>query len=231
MNSSASLIETRLLPAARVARSASSDASLWNYLCDPIAHLIHVLDECHRPMFSFGGFGSGEGQLDTPTDVAVVWIDPVDSALAADFPVLAVADRGNHRVQLFELDGAPIGVLGDRNADAPRGHWAPRTGWPLFRLGSLPPIPFPSRLTWRSPYLDVVCLGAIVVRIDLAAALLPDFSVWIGDAPLSALRQAFRRFTADPNRAEIPDWCLFEIVERLQPPSCRGMAALPLGRG
>jgi hypothetical protein len=78
------------------------------------------------------------------------------------------------------------------------------------------PLPFPSRLEWRSPYLDVACMGTMMVRIDLAAALLPDFDTWIAEASPVELRQAFHRFMADPGRADIPDSSLYEIVERLQ---------------
>ncbi len=56
----------------------------------------------------------------------------------------------------------------------------------------------------------------MMVRLDLAAALLPDFDTWLREASPAALRRAFRRFTAAPGRAEIPEPCVYEIVERLE---------------
>jgi hypothetical protein len=187
------------------------------YLCDPVAHAIHVLDQRRRPLFSFGGFGRRLGQFDTPTDVAIAWTEPGGPSASTDVAVLAVADRGNHRVQLFELDGAPLGAVGDGQRESSPSRWPARAGWPFFRLGSMPPFPFPSRIEWHAPYLDIACMGTVMVRLDLAVALLPDFTTWIADAPISVLQQAFRRFTADADLAEIPDWCLLDIVERLQP--------------
>jgi hypothetical protein len=190
------------------------------YVCDPGAHTIHVLDQERRPLFSFGGFGSGLGQFDTPTDVVIVRLETADPAVDAE--LLVVADHGNHRLQMFELDGAVIGEIGGH-----AGHWTTAgvpepIGSPFFRLGDVPPLPFPSRLEWRAPYLDVVSAAASsAIRLDLAAILLPDFHTWIADAPMADLRSAFLLFAADPGRAAIPDSYLREIVERLQPSWCR----------
>jgi len=188
------------------------------YLCDPEGHCIDVLDQDYHPLFSFGGHGSALGQFDSPSDVAIVWLDetaPADHT--SDTAVLAIADRGNHRLQLCELDGAPICAIGGPAAgNAPTG-WPARAGYPFFRLGGPTPLSFPSRLEWRSPYLDVVCAGTTMVRIDLATALLPDFETWVRDAPASELRNAFRRFALHPHKAEVPAACLVDIAERLQP--------------
>jgi hypothetical protein len=203
---------------AYVARSEQTGERI--YVCDPEAHSITVLDQDHCPLFAFGGFGSRPGQFDTPTDIAVVGCSSDDEgALLFDSAMLAVADCGNHRLQLFELDGAPIAVIGGESAVAARPSSA-RAGWPFFRLEPAQPIPFPSRLEWRPPYLDVVCLGPLSVRIDLLASLLPDFSVWITDAPVVVVEQAFRQFAPGSGAARIPDWCLSEIVGRLQPFPC-----------
>jgi hypothetical protein len=187
------------------------------FLCDPSAHVINVLDHNHQPVFAFGGFGSRLGQFDRPTDVAIVWIDTVDpDAPTADSAILVVADRGNHRLQMFDLDGAPVGAIGGRLGASSTSRCPDRSGWPFFRLGSVPSLPFPSRLEWRTPYLDVAC-GGTMVRLDLAAALLPDFHAWIADASPLVLRQAFDWFAADPTRSNLPDWCWYEIMERLNP--------------
>jgi hypothetical protein len=204
------------------------------YLCDPDAHCIHVLDQDYRPVFSFGGYGSSLGQFDTPTDVAIIWIDvSAPAECTADTAVLVVADSGNHRLQLFDLDGVAIGVLGGGTvgiAAWSSAGWPIRAGWPFFRLADLPVLAFPSRLEWRAPYLDVACSGATMVRLDLAAALLPDFRAWVQEAPPSALRQAFRRFASDPTRADVPAACLLQIVERLQPVPLGGVVLPWRGR-
>ena len=93
----------------------------------------------------------------------------------------------------------------------------------------MPPLPFPSRLEWRTPYLDVACAGT-TIRLDLAGVLLPDFSAWIADASPAELRRAFVRFAVDPNRAEIPEACLHAIVERLQPAWRRSIVSPWQGR-
>src|ERR1035437_573038 len=83
------------------------------YLCDPVGHCIDVMDQDYHPLFSFGGHGSALGQFDSPSAVASVWLDgsaPADHA--SDGAVLAIADRGNDRLQLCELDGAPICAIG-----------------------------------------------------------------------------------------------------------------------
>jgi hypothetical protein len=188
------------------------------YLCDSGEHCVHVFDREYRRLFSFGEQGSQLGQFDTPSDAAIVWIDATDpAACTVETAVLVIADRGNHRLQLFELDGAAICAI-DGRAETPSSRgWPIRSGWPFFRLGAPPALSFPSRLEWRAPYLDVACSGATMVRLDLAAALLPDFRTWVREAPPIVLRQAFRRFASDPTRTEVPAACLLEIVERLQP--------------
>jgi hypothetical protein len=199
------------------------------YLCDPESHLIHVLDQDYQPLFSFGGFGSNPGQFDTPTDVAIVWMDAASPAdCSAENAVLVVADRGNSRIQVLELDGAPVCVIGPPSAPSSStfAGWPLRAGWPFFRLGAAPQLTNPSRLEWRAPYLDVAC-GGTMVRVDLAAALLPDFKTWLAAAPAGTLRQAFRRFALDPHRAEVPNICLLEMAERLQPGRRRVAAPLP----
>jgi len=194
------------------------------YICDPQTHTIDVLDRNGRPLFSFGGFGSRLGQLDTPTDVAVIRLDTADSSgETIDAGLLIVADQGNHRLQLFELDGVAIGEIGGHAGAWIPGRFPPPAGSPFFRLGDVPPLPFPSRLEWRAPYLDVTCAGT-AIRLDLAVVLLPDFATWIADASRAELRLAFLRFATDPNRFDIPAPCLEEIAERLQPAWRRGVA-------
>jgi len=58
---------------------------------------VHQYNNTGEYLRSFGGFGDGKGQLNCPHGV---WVDT-----RGDSPVLLVADRGNHRIQIFTLDG------------------------------------------------------------------------------------------------------------------------------
>lgn len=187
------------------------------YLCNPARHLIDILDQSYRPMLSFGGHGSAPGQLDTPIDVAIVSLadDRED-----DDPLLAVADRGNHRVQLFELDGAPLATIEGHDAATPNAGWPQRAGWPFFRITVLPPLTAPSRLEWRPPFLDVTCAGGSIVRVDLESALLPDFETWLHHASPADLTRAFRHFCAPEHVADVPSAHLVRIAERVE--ACDG---------
>ena len=125
------------------------------YRCDPLGHQIVVTDEAGEVVRVFGGFGRKVGTLDTPLDLVFVRPEfggerlPVDSA---DAVWVAVADYGNRRVQVFELDGSPVGEF---SVDAPDGGpWSP-TG-----------------LVWRSPVLEVEGLDGARTAVHLSAALL-----------------------------------------------------------
>jgi hypothetical protein len=52
---------------------------------------------------TFGGQGAEPGRLSTPHGI---WID----ARGTD-PIITVADRGNHRIQTFSLDGKHLGII------------------------------------------------------------------------------------------------------------------------
>jgi hypothetical protein len=60
---------------------------------------IHVFDAERKYVRSFGGPGGEIGKLATPHGL---WLDLVD-----DQPLLVVADRENHRLQFFDLEGKP----------------------------------------------------------------------------------------------------------------------------
>jgi hypothetical protein len=79
----------------------------------------------------------------------------------------------------------------------------------------VPPLPFPSRLDWRAPYLDVACAGGSI-RLDLAAAFLPDFTSWVSRASAAELQTAFLHFTSNPCRAHLPASYLDAIAGRIQ---------------
>ena len=61
--------------------------------------------------------------------------------------MLAVADRENHRIQVFSLDGTLVSMIGEG-------------------------LDHPSRIVWQAPSLDVSCAGGKSVRIDLAVSML-----------------------------------------------------------
>src|SRR5262245_49876875 len=81
------------------------------FMCDPEAHCIDVIDPDTRPLFCFGGFGDRPGQFNEPSDVLVVPADELLAAFTDERALIAVADRGNDRVQLFEPDGVVLAVL------------------------------------------------------------------------------------------------------------------------
>jgi hypothetical protein len=59
---------------------------------------------------TFGGKGNGEGQLDCPHGIYCDTRDPAN-------PVILVADRSNHRLQWFTLDGQFIKIVTDELRD------------------------------------------------------------------------------------------------------------------
>jgi DNA-binding beta-propeller fold protein YncE len=61
---------------------------------------IHVYDSSARYLSSFGGAGSGQGQLDNPHGIKI--------DTRGREPLVQVADRGNSRLQYFTLDGAHV---------------------------------------------------------------------------------------------------------------------------
>lgn len=65
------------------------------------ADLVRRWDASLRPLPPIGGRGAGDGQLRLP------------AAIAVDGETIAVADQGNHRVQLFRRDGTFLRVIGE----------------------------------------------------------------------------------------------------------------------
>ncbi|MGD9905842.1 MAG: hypothetical protein AB7U83_20405 [Vicinamibacterales bacterium] len=127
---------------------------VW-YRCDPSTHHVVVSDESGQTLRVFGGWGRGPGRLDTPLDLAFVQPAFAGERLPAghaDAIWVAVADYGNRRVQVFELDGAVVGevVLDGRGGEP----------WP------------PTALTWRAPVLEVEGVEGSRTGIHLSGALL-----------------------------------------------------------
>ncbi len=76
---------------------------------------------------------------------------PADSA---DTVWMAVADYGNRRVQVFELDGTVVGELHVDGSDGRR--------WP------------PTALSWRGPVLEITGVEGARTAVHLSAALLAN---------------------------------------------------------
>ena len=132
-----------------------STGRLLRVRCDVLGHRLVVTDEEGQVLHVFGGRGKQPGQLDTPLDVVAVRPEfagerlPIESA---DAVWLAVADYGNRRVQVFELDGSLVGTFA---TDGPDGAvWTP-TG-----------------LAWRSPVLEIDGIEGARTAVHLSAALL-----------------------------------------------------------
>ncbi len=124
------------------------------YEADPAGHRVVARYGDGLLAFAFGSLGDRPGQFNTPLHVAEVspefFGEPgsAGDGFSILTPWLAVADYGNHRVQLFECDGAVIGEI-ELEAGQP-----------------------PCHLTWRAPVLDVTTVEGRTVRLHVAAALL-----------------------------------------------------------
>jgi hypothetical protein len=143
------------------------------FSCEPSLHLVLVHAGAGTPRVAFGGFGRQPGAFDTPIDVTVVqpeFFGEPHPLGDTDTQYLAVADYGNARVQIFELDGAPVATLEEGFESIGR----------------------PTRLTWRAPFLEVEGLEGARTRIHLGAALLAHDAVAAGSAP-----RAFRAPSRD----------------------------------
>jgi len=70
------------------------------FITEREGHRVLAFDQSARLLFSFGGFGTGEGQLRSPGAITV------DAR-----GVLVVADQGNGRLQAFDGFGTPLGSV------------------------------------------------------------------------------------------------------------------------
>lgn len=124
------------------------------YRCEPELHRVTATDEFGYTVMSFGGLGRGLGRFNTPLDLTFVrpeFFGEVLPVAGPDAVWLAVADYGNRRVQLFELDGAYVASIGTDSE---------------MRIGA------PCALNWRSPVLEIEGLEGSHARVHLTAALL-----------------------------------------------------------
>ncbi len=91
---------------------------------DPSHYRVVCLDSNEKPLFSFGGPGSGPGMLNYPLGIAV------DST-----GVIFVADSNNCRIQSFDSNGDVKGVIGSIGSTA--GSFANPQGIAFDKLGRL----------------------------------------------------------------------------------------------
>ncbi len=125
---------------------------------DTEGHRVTVDDDFGRPLYAFGSRGCGPAALDTPLDI--VCIDPAfpGEHLPVGCPYavwLAVADYGNRRIQVFELDGAHVASIS---------------------LTDRPQLVAPCRLSWHAPVLHVEGVEGVSARVYVTAALLHDLA-------------------------------------------------------
>ena len=122
------------------------------FRCDPAMHRVIVSAANGDVILEFGGYGSQPGAFDTPIDATLVKPEFFGEGDDDIEPWIAVADYGNRRVQVFELDGALVGIIdGDLLGDASGG---------------------PCGLRWRDPVLEVQGVDGTRTRLHLGAALL-----------------------------------------------------------
>ena len=96
-----------VFPSTPVARSYGSATSTpFLYICDSGNNRISVTDLDGNPLFTFGSFGSGNGQFNDPYGVC------------NDGTYVFVSDSGNHRVQYFDLYGNYLGQWGSYGTSA-----------------------------------------------------------------------------------------------------------------
>jgi hypothetical protein len=180
----------RLAPAALASRGRT-------FACCPESHQIAVIDAHGRLCEVFGEAGRGPGQFDRPSHVIVV--SPRfegEDTLVEGIDLVAVADRGNNRVQIFEPEGQLVATIGaPHGAGGTATEWRDaRAGWPFFRVGGDPCLVAPVRLEWADPLLVVVGADGSRTPIDLAAALLPSFDAWLATASRPMLAAAHHHF-------------------------------------
>ena len=76
------------------------------FVSDRVAHLIKVYNSNGRFLYEFGSYGSGDGELNQRTGLAV---DKTGHLL--------VCSLGNHKVQVFTLDGRFVTKFGEKGEE------------------------------------------------------------------------------------------------------------------
>jgi hypothetical protein len=197
----------RMPPPRKPIRATDPDEPLPPaFVCDPAQHRIHRINADGQLLDSFGMRGAGPGEFDTPSDSALVlpMFEEEDIASCSRAALIAVADRMNHRVQVFELEGQFVTAIGEFSEAAATAAARPgRHGWPYFRLTPHPVLSEPVRLRWEAPWLHVVDAHGATTRIDLAYAMLPAFDQWLAGATMQTLLSAHHHFRFVVRHAEV----------------------------
>jgi hypothetical protein len=189
------------------------------YVCNAERHCIDVFEDDDDLLFSFGELGNGAGQFNDPGDVAVVFLRPRAGTPGSTLPsgqFVVVADRGNHRLQLFALDGKLITTIDPWLGRMRRVDLDDRSGWPFFRVNPLPQMVLPSVLEWRAPFLTVTGGDGSVVVVDLELALLPDFQTWLNTTPSVVVRDALDASLRPSTHDHIPEMDLWAVDSRVR---------------
>jgi hypothetical protein len=72
------------------------------YVVDSLNNIVRVYDSARLEAGSIGGAGNGEGEFTFPVALAIVYRADANGIETGE---LYVADQGNYRVQVFDLDG------------------------------------------------------------------------------------------------------------------------------
>jgi hypothetical protein len=166
------------------------------FVADTWNHRVQVFDATGRPLFAFGGFGTGDGQLSAPADLAIATLElpwEGDRRSPETAQLLVVADQWNARLQVFTLDGIWLATLGGRHDGVVNRSAAGETN-PFFRTGAVGVPRDPVRLQWQGPWLRVTGGNGRTHQIDLATALLPTLNEWVVTAPAGERAHARRYF-------------------------------------
>ena len=156
-------------PAPGVARVIFNDTGRkLVFRCDPELHNVTAVDHTGRVVFVVGRRGSELGQFDTPLDLVIVRPEFFGEPLvpeSVDMVWLAVADYGNRRIQVLELNGAVVGTVPTDDGDDAIGA--------------------PCGVRWRAPLLEIEGADGAHTQMHLSAAMLWS-STQSTDAPRRA---------------------------------------------
>ncbi len=135
--------------------------------CDADRHAVVVTDPLGNVQWCWGHQGEGPGAFNTPLDLTLVRPEFDGERLPADgddAAWVAVADYGNGRVQIFELDGSLVATI------------------PVEPEAFGPPC----ALKWAAPFLEIEGVEGARRRVHLSGRLL-----W-GDRPQPPVGFMFR---------------------------------------
>jgi len=170
------------------------------YVCNRLAHSIDVFDPEGRRLLSFGAFGKLPGSFNEPADVLVLPTGSHLTHITAEPALVAVADRENHRVQIFEPDGTLRALL---EWTRPLSRFG-RSRWRSILEIEVENLALPTRLEWHAPWLDITTYEQRVVRVDLERVCRA--------AAEAANRRLVRRAAHRPSREWTPSGRSIDVV-------------------